>query len=155
MKKLIFLPSMRLWLGISLWGYFLSCAAQPAVADVEAKEKNREIIELSEFQSPITNTSGLVSQSPAPTNPPVNPPSVSPEKQESVVITSVKANPTQKGVEIILETNQGDKLQVANRSTGNNFIADITGGQLSLPNGDAFAFKSKSQLQILMRIPCG
>ncbi|GJD15178.1 ferrichrome-iron receptor [Rivularia sp. IAM M-261] len=63
-----------------------------------------------------------------------------------VAITGVKANPTDKGVEVILETNQGDKLQVANRSTGNNFIADISGGQLRLPNGDAFVFKSEKPL---------
>jgi iron complex outermembrane receptor protein len=47
---------------------------------------------------------------------------------------------------VILETTQGQKLQVANRSTGNNFIADITGGQLRLPNGDAFTFKSEKPL---------
>jgi iron complex outermembrane receptor protein len=58
----------------------------------------------------------------------------------------VKANPTDKGVEIILETNQGDKLQVTNRTTGNNFIADITGGQLRLANGDAFAFQSENAI---------
>ncbi|UKO96888.1 TonB-dependent receptor plug domain-containing protein [Nostoc sp. UHCC 0870] len=58
----------------------------------------------------------------------------------------MKANPTEKGVEVILETAQGDKLQVANRSTGNSFIADITGGQLRLANGEAFTFKSEKPL---------
>ncbi len=82
MKKLIFLPSMRLWLGVSLFGYFISygiliesrCAiAQPILTEVEAKNKNRDIIELSEFASPVTNISGLLSQSPTPTNPPFRP----------------------------------------------------------------------------------
>jgi iron complex outermembrane recepter protein len=49
-------------------------------------------------------------------------------------------------VEVILETTAGDKLQVANRSTGNNFIADITGGQLRLSNGETFTFKSEKPL---------
>jgi iron complex outermembrane recepter protein len=69
-----------------------------------------------------------------------------------VAITAVKANPTEKGVEVILETNQGDKLQVANRSTGNNFIADITGGQLRLANGDAFTFKSEKPIEGITEI---
>jgi outer membrane receptor protein involved in Fe transport len=63
-----------------------------------------------------------------------------------ITITGVKANPTEKGVEVILETSFGDKLQVANRSTGNNFIADIAGGQLRLANGDAFTFRSEKPI---------
>ena len=80
-----------------------------------------------------------------PTNPPTSQSSVIP-------ITGVKANPTPKGVEVILETNQGDKLQVVNRSTGNNFIADITGGQLQLQNGEAFTFKSEKPLAEITEI---
>jgi iron complex outermembrane recepter protein len=72
--------------------------------------------------------------------------------KEVITITSVKANPTEKGVEIILETTQVDKLQVANRSTDNNFIADITGGQLRLPNGDAFTFRSEKPLAGITQI---
>ena len=66
------------------------------------------------------------------------------EKHESEVVqvTSVKANPTDKGVEVILQTSIGQQLQVVNRSSGNNFIADIPNAQLRLPNGDAFTFRS-------------
>ncbi|MEH2150097.1 TonB-dependent siderophore receptor [Nostoc sp.] len=66
------------------------------------------------------------------------------EKQESQVVqvTSVKANPTDKGVEVILQTDKGQQLQVVNRSSGNNFITDIPNAQLRLPNGDAFTFRS-------------
>lgn len=79
MKKLIFLPGIRLWFAVSLLGYIINCAmlfqsscaiAQPALAQVEAKGKNREIIELNEFEPPVTNIDGLLSQSPTPTNPP-------------------------------------------------------------------------------------
>ncbi|MEH2275568.1 MAG: hypothetical protein V7K40_12470 [Nostoc sp.] len=41
-------------------------------------------------------------------------------RSELVQITGVKANPTDKGVEIILQTALGQQLQVTNRSTGNN-----------------------------------
>ncbi|MEH2081242.1 MAG: TonB-dependent siderophore receptor [Nostoc sp.] len=67
-----------------------------------------------------------------------------PSQESSVVpITGVKANPNDKGVEVILETSLGTQLQVINRSTGNNFIVDVLGGQLRLPSGDAFRFRSE------------
>ncbi|BAB74277.1 ferrichrome-iron receptor [Nostoc sp. PCC 7120 = FACHB-418] len=55
-------------------------------------------------------------------------------------------------MEVILETTAGDKLQVANRSTGNNFIVDVAGGQLRLPNGDAFTFKSEKPIEGITEI---
>ncbi|WP_442949548.1 AMIN domain-containing protein [Nostoc sp.] len=58
----------------------------------------------------------------------------------------MKANPTDKGVEIILQTPQGTQLQVTNRSAGSNFIADISGGQLRLASGEAFTFRSEKPL---------
>ncbi|MEH2066858.1 MAG: TonB-dependent siderophore receptor [Nostoc sp.] len=70
-----------------------------------------------------------------------NPPDQS-QEVEVVQVTSVKANPTSKGVEIILQTSKGEQLQVVNQSSGNNFIADIPNAQLRLPSGDAFTFRS-------------
>lgn len=61
-----------------------------------------------------------------------------------VLISGVRANPTDTGVEVILETTQGEQLQVINRSGGNNYIADISNAQLRLPNNDAFAFRSEN-----------
>ncbi|MDF5706904.1 MAG: TonB-dependent siderophore receptor [Nostoc sp. S4] len=63
-----------------------------------------------------------------------------------VPITGVKANPTDKGLEIILETTVGTQLQVTNRSAGNNFIVDVSGGQLRLPSGDTYIFRSEKPL---------
>ncbi|MEH1844261.1 MAG: AMIN domain-containing protein [Nostoc sp.] len=63
-----------------------------------------------------------------------------------VQVTSVKANPTNKGVEVILQTDKGQQLQVVNRSNGNNFIADIPNAQLRLPSGDAFTFRSEKPI---------
>lgn len=57
---------------------------------------------------------------------------------EVIEVTAVKLNPTEKGVEIILETTKGDQLQVLNRSSGNSYIADIPNAQLKLPNNNAF-----------------
>lgn len=51
-----------------------------------------------------------------------------------------------KGVEVILQTPVGTQLQVTNRSTGNNFIVDVSGGQLRLPSGEAFTFRSQKPL---------
>ncbi|WP_375512473.1 TonB-dependent receptor plug domain-containing protein [uncultured Nostoc sp.] len=55
----------------------------------------------------------------------------------------MKANSTDKGVEVILQTFFGQRLQITNRSAGNNFIADIPNAQLRLPSGDAFTFRSQ------------
>ena len=63
-----------------------------------------------------------------------------------IQVTSVKANPTAKGVEILLETSQGEKLQIINRSAGNSYIADIPNAQLRLPSGEAFTFRSEKPI---------
>jgi iron complex outermembrane receptor protein len=86
------------------------------------------------FSEMSINVKNLLSQLPTPNT------------QSPVQITSVKANPSDKGVELILKTTLGDRLQVTNRSIGNNFIAEITGGQLRLPNGEAFTFRSEKPL---------
>ncbi|BAZ37909.1 ferric aerobactin receptor [Calothrix sp. NIES-4101] len=99
-------------------------------------DRPRNIPQLNEIELPATSAQMLVQ---TPTNPPT-------PQGNAVIITGVKANPTDKGVEVILETAQGDQLQVSNRSTDNNFIADIIGGQLRSPNGDSFTFKSVKPL---------
>ncbi|NWF59552.1 MAG: TonB-dependent siderophore receptor [Fischerella sp.] len=91
----------------------------------------------------------MLVQTPTPTNSP------NPEQRNGdqvVLITGVKTNPTDKGVEVILETPQGTQLQVTNRSTGNNFIADVSGGQLRLPSGKAFAFRSDKPLEGITQV---
>ncbi|MEH2250571.1 hypothetical protein [Nostoc sp.] len=63
----------------------------------------------SEIERPATNVSRLFSQS---STPQATPPS------EVVQVRAVKANSTDKGVEVILQTSIGEQLQVTNRSTG-------------------------------------
>ncbi|MEH2338599.1 AMIN domain-containing protein [Nostoc sp.] len=103
----------------------------------------RKIRQLSDFKTPITNAQLLLVQT-------LN----QGEKQEDEVIpiTSVKANPTDKGVEVILETSIGTQLQVTNRSVGNNFIADVSGVQLRLADGNAFTFRSEKPLAGITQI---
>ncbi|MDZ8105558.1 MAG: TonB-dependent siderophore receptor [Nostoc sp. DedQUE12a] len=124
-----------------------SCLGITAVQPVWANEKFQseektqptlvyQIPSLSEIELPATSARMLVQ---TPTNSPTT-------EAEVVAITGVKANPTDKGVEVILETTQGTQLQVVNRSTGNNFITDIPNAQLRLPNGDAFTFRSEKPL---------
>jgi iron complex outermembrane receptor protein len=146
MKRWSLSASVRLWFLVSLSGCLSAIAVQPGWAKDEPlslqQKNNTSIPQLGDIELPATSAKLLVQQ-PAPTNP--NP-------EDVIAITGVKANPTEKGVEVILETTTGDKLQVANRSTGNNFIADITGGQLRLPDGDAFTFKSEKPIEGITEI---
>ncbi|MDM9385277.1 TonB-dependent siderophore receptor [Chlorogloeopsis sp. ULAP01] len=122
----------------SFWMLFIN----PATAETVEGISKRKIRQLSEIELPITSAQKLV-QTPTPTNSPNPDPPYQGGKQGGVVqVTGVKANPTDKGVEVILQTSQGEQLKTINRSTGNNFIADIPNAQLRLPNGEAFTFRS-------------
>ncbi len=71
-------------------------------------------VRMSDIERPSTSARLLV-QSPAPSNPPA--------VQGSIVpITGVQAKPTDKGVEVILQTTGGEQLQITNRSAENNFM---------------------------------
>ncbi|MEH1845741.1 MAG: TonB-dependent siderophore receptor [Nostoc sp.] len=128
----------------SIWFCLTISATAQQVQDKSANAKVlrnskviKEIPRLSEIELTNTSAQQLLVQSPAPPNTPT---------PEVVQVTAVKANPTTKGVEVILQTTKGEQLQVTNRSTGNNFIADIPNAQLRLPNGDGFTFRSEKPL---------
>jgi iron complex outermembrane recepter protein len=103
---------------------------------VRSSEPIKDIPRLGDIKHFFKRADVLV-QSPTPSSPTA--PSI-------VQITGVKANSTEKGVEVILQTSLGQQLQVTNRSTGNNFIADIPNAQLRLPSGEAFNFRSEKPL---------
>lgn len=86
----------------------------------------------SQVERSIHRTDHLV-QSPIPSSP----------LNQVIEVTSVKANATDNGVEVLLETPRGEQLQVSNRNQGKSFIADIPNAQLRLPNGDRFTFNSE------------
>ncbi|MEH2065937.1 MAG: TonB-dependent siderophore receptor [Nostoc sp.] len=158
MKSWWLYSGFQLWLALSLSGYLNTLAIAPASAQVKSESnvdspvpsnltpllkvgrsnRNSPIIrQLREVEPPITNAQPLLVQSPTPQITPTS---------EIVQIAGVKANPTVQGVEIILQTTQGTQLQLTNRSTGNNFIADLSGGQLRLASGEAFTFRSEKPL---------
>ncbi|MEH2412166.1 TonB-dependent siderophore receptor [Nostoc sp.] len=108
----------------------------PLLIKVQPLELNGRIWQLSEIEHPITSAQMLV-QSPTLQTAPLS---------EIVRVTSVKANPSDKGVEVILQTNKGQQLQIVNRSAGSNFITDIPNAQLRLPSGEAFTFRSEKPI---------
>ncbi|MEH2313994.1 MAG: TonB-dependent siderophore receptor [Nostoc sp.] len=113
-----------------------STQSTPLITKGETVEPIRQIRLVSQIAHSAKNARILV-QLPTPPNTP--PTSV-------VQVTSVKANPTAKGLEIILQTSKGEQLQLVNRSAGSNFITDIPNAQLRLPSGDAFTFRSEKPI---------
>ncbi|WP_017653092.1 TonB-dependent siderophore receptor [Fortiea contorta] len=105
--------------------------AGAVVVAIATPARSEKAPDKSTFNKPLRGGAALLAQSPTP---------------EVVQITGVKANPSNKGVEVILQTTQGEKLQITNRSTGNSFIADVAGGQLRLPSGEAFTFRSEKPI---------
>ncbi|MEH2107603.1 AMIN domain-containing protein [Nostoc sp.] len=53
-----------------------------------------------------------------------------------VLVTDVKVNSTDKGIELILVTANSQKLQVSPKTEGNSYIADIPNTKLQLRSGD-------------------
>ncbi|WP_414530497.1 TonB-dependent siderophore receptor [Nodularia chucula] len=117
--------------------------SQSIASVLRQSRKIREIPQLSQIEHPSTSAQ-MLAQSPAPTNPP--------EQQAVIEVTGVQANPTEKGVEVILQTTQGEQLQITNRSAENNFIADIPNAQLRLASGDGFTFSSQNPVDGISEI---
>lgn len=117
---------------------------RPAKLVQEAKpdQVTRIPKQLTEVESAITSAQMLLVQSAAPNTPPTS----------VVQVTAVKANPTAKGLEIILQTTKGEQLQLVNRSAGSNFITDIPNAQLRLPSGETFTFRSEKPIAGLREI---
>ncbi|MBN3961036.1 TonB-dependent siderophore receptor [Nostoc sp. NMS8] len=127
---------------------FTQVIGKSTSSQTASDKESKNIPQLSEIKLPATSAQMLV-QTPTPNNPP------NPEQRSGdqvVTIMGVKANPTNKGVELILETTRGEQLQVTNRSIGNNFIADIPGAQLRLASGEAFVFRSEKTLAEITEI---
>ncbi|MBE9054322.1 TonB-dependent siderophore receptor [Nostocales cyanobacterium LEGE 11386] len=103
----------------------------------KSDQSDRNIIQLSEIER-VSQSAELLVQSPG--------------SSEVIQVTGVQANPTENGVEVILQTNQGEQLQITNRSAENNFIADIPNAQLRLPSGDAFTFSSPNPIEGISEI---
>jgi len=152
MKLKNLLQLLLLTSSVWLWGAVSVTAQEVAKPDhdktitsvLRKSRLIREIPQIGERERPSTSAIMLV-QSPAPTNP-------SSVQRGVIQVTGVQANPTAQGVEVILQTTQGEQLQITNRSAGNNLIADIPNAQLRLPNGDAFTFNSQKPIEGITEI---
>ncbi|MCC5601445.1 TonB-dependent receptor [Nostoc sp. CHAB 5714] len=111
---------------------------ETTLASVQIEDERPSIRRVRDLEKVSTRVADLFAQQPTTTR--------------VIQITGVKATPTNKGVEVILETTVGAQLQVINRSTSNNFIADIPNAQLRLPNGDGFTFRSEKPLSEIAEI---
>jgi iron complex outermembrane recepter protein len=117
---------------------------------VKSNQSSNRILQLSEIEQ-ISQSAALLVQSPTPTNPSSVPPDQG-GKGGIIEVTGVQAKPTVQGVEVILQTTQGEQLQITNRSAENKFIADIPNAQLRLANGDGFTFSSQNPVEGITEI---
>ncbi|MGM3306414.1 TonB-dependent siderophore receptor [Anabaena sp. WFMT] len=99
-------------------GLALVCVNLPVFAE-DSQKPISKISQLSDIEKPATNIKQWLAQS-------------------LIQITGVKSQTTDKGIEVILETNQSDQLQLTNKSEGNSYIIDIPNSQLRLPSGNTF-----------------
>ncbi len=100
-----------------------------------AKEPTAAIPKLDEIARPNTSVESLLN----PSRPSLTNFSDVVQISQSVVqVTGVRLNPTQAGLEVILETAEGQVLQAKTRTEGKTLIADIANAQLALPDGQEF-----------------
>ncbi|MEH2088170.1 TonB-dependent receptor [Nostoc sp.] len=129
----------QLFYSICLTGIVSALIVQPASAQVALTQSSslQDITQRRLRKHPITTTEFL---------------SQVPNSPTLLEVTGVKATPTEKGIELILQTTQGQQLQITNRSANNNFIADIPNAQLRLPSGDGFTFRSEKPVEGITEI---
>lgn len=123
--------SVRLWLAIVVAGsaialLLVTSAKGEEVGDI--REANKNLPHLSEIKRPANGTPTLVQK-------PLDPPNLRGKQEVVVSITGVVANPTDKGIEIILQTTQGKILQPVTLALGRTYIANIPNAVLTLPQG--------------------
>ncbi|BAY85863.1 TonB-dependent receptor [Calothrix parasitica NIES-267] len=99
-----------------------------ATVEEKAEKSNSNILQLSEIQFPETNASYLLTQEN------INP--------AIIQITGVRSQQTSNGLEIVLETLQGNLLTPTTTTDGNTLIADIQNAVLTLPNDGNFQTKN-------------
>lgn len=58
-----------------------------------------------------------------------------PAQAQQSRVTDIQLRPTERGLEIFLQTENGERQQILTVRSGNDLVADITNTQLQLPNG--------------------
>lgn len=102
--------------------------AQPAcaqVAQAQLAQSVADIPRLNQIKHPLTTVEGLLVQQPAPT------------QTQVAQVTAVQLKPTNRGLEVILET-AGTYAEVLTSSSDNSLITDIPNAQLRLLGGREF-----------------
>ncbi|MGG6268941.1 AMIN domain-containing protein [Leptolyngbya sp. AN03gr2] len=61
-----------------------------------------------------------------------------PESAAPVRVIAVRLNPTQQGVEVVLQTETGQALQATQQADGNTLVLTVPNAVLALSNGQAF-----------------
>jgi type IV pilus assembly protein PilQ len=64
--------------------------------------------------------------------------SVQPAQAAATQITNVQVNPKDGGMEVVLQTQNGERPQVFTVNRGNTLVADLVNTQLQLPTGNGF-----------------
>ncbi|MEM6399867.1 MAG: TonB-dependent receptor, partial [Cyanobacteria bacterium P01_D01_bin.116] len=130
---------LKIWYA-GILGIFYLALSQPALAKENLvkkqinlnKEKTsveqKEILQLDEIEFAKTSASYLLTQEN--TTPAI------------IQITGVRSQQTSNGLEVILETSQGDLLTPTTTIDGNTLIADIENAQLNLSDGRDFQTKN-------------
>jgi len=111
------------------WGIVVAVlVSQPVWAEEKARSGDSVGImatpRLSDVKPPATNVKEWRSQTPLP------------NAQTLLQVTNVKLNSTDAGIEVILETPQGELLQPVMTQQNNTLIADIPNAVLVLPTGE-------------------
>lgn len=123
MKRLIFLTSAFSVLVVpSAWATIDPDRQTPASTTATAAISASEVPQLSEIEPSQTQADILLYA----------------QTGEVVQITGVQVNPTDAGIEVILETDTGQLQPASPTVVGNALIADIPNAALSLPDGDEF-----------------
>ncbi|MCC5644531.1 TonB-dependent receptor [Nostoc sp. CHAB 5824] len=136
MKLELLLSSTLLTCAVVVWSSSHVLSAE--VSEKEVQTSNRlttlsvkpssKILRLSQTQRSAKNFNRLA-QSSTPSSQPIN---------QIVEVTGVKINTTETGIDLILETTLGEKLQVSPQIDGKTYIANISNAQLRLSSGNTF-----------------
>lgn len=104
--------------------FTVSANAESRQSNLKIQENSvSKISQLKEFPRNPTTVKEWLSQSPA---------------SSPNLVTGVRINPTQGGIEVILDTKEAEKLQPTSRNEGNSVIIDIPNAQLRLENKNIF-----------------
>lgn len=110
-------------------GALLILGVQPAGAEANTEQSAiTQVPRLYDVKRPAMTVQEWVSQTPSPT----------PDSPLPVQVTDVKLNPTDSGIEVVLETSQGEALKPVAIALGKSYIANIPNAVLALPQGGVF-----------------